>query len=212
MNTPHEAICGFSEDKNLQRLLTFTLELDQLKGVLRRSLVLEGARRENSAEHSWHLALMALLFADLAPAGVDVLHSMQMALVHDIVEIDAGDTLVYDAVGNRDKLDRERAAADRLYGLLPEPVGTRLRALWEEFEAGDTAEARYVRALDRLQPMLLNWASQGDSWRTHAITADRVRALNLPVFDAGAPALRAVAERLIDDAVSRGYLKEPEET
>lgn len=211
MSTPIEAVQRLSSDPDLQRLLAFTLEADRLKGVLRRSLVLEGARRENSAEHSWHLALMALLFADLAPAGVNPLRAAQMALAHDIVEIDAGDTLVYDTVGNRDKEERERTAADRLYSLLPETVGTRLRGLWEEFEAGSTADARYVRALDRLQPMLLNWMSQGASWRSHEITADRVRALNLPVFDAGAPALRAIAERLIDDAIRRGYLNDSPE-
>jgi putative hydrolase of HD superfamily len=186
----------------------FLVELDRLKLVLRRTKLGDESRRENSAEHSWHVALLALVLADTADEPVDAMHVARLMLVHDIVEIDAGDTFVYDTAGRESQAAREAAAADRLFGLLPDPYGPELRAWWDEFEAGATPEARFARAIDRFQPLLLNHASRGAAWRDHGITADRVRAVNSAIGD-GSAALWAVAQQVIDDAVARGWLAEP---
>lgn len=192
-------------DPRLERQLAFIQELDRLKGVLRQTRVLDGARQENSAEHSWHLALCAVLLAEHAPAGTDLPRVLRMVLVHDVVEIDAGDAFAYDAAINVGKEDRERRAAERIFGLLPADLGDELRALWMEFEAGATPDARFAVALDRLQPLLLNFNGQGGSWRCHAVTADRVRVRMAPIQE-GAPGLWPLVLRLLDEAVARGYL------
>jgi len=192
----------------LEQQLGFILETDQLKSVVRQTLLPGARRQENSAEHSWHLALMAILLAEHArDAGVDLLRVVKMALVHDLVEIDAGDTYIYDEAGQRDRAARETAAADRLFALLPSDQGAAFRALWEEYEAGETPEARFVEALDRLQPLLLNFHTQGAQWHTHGVTVGQVIARNR-VMGEGAPALWAYAERLIHEAVESGYLRE----
>jgi putative hydrolases of HD superfamily len=183
----------------------FVFELDRLKQVLRRTVVTDGSRRENSAEHSWHLAMMALVLSDAADEPVDPLRVALLVLVHDIVEIDAGDTFVYDTDGNATKAERERAAAERIFGLLPSGQAEELRAHWAEFEHGTSADARFARALDRLQPLLLNYASAGQAWREHDITADRVREVNSTIGE-GSQELWALAQRVIDDAVARGWL------
>lgn len=192
-------------DPRLARQLRFLLAVDALKQVERRTRITGGTRRENSAEHSWHLAVMALVLADHAPAGVDVGRVVAMLLVHDMVEVDAGDTFVYDDAAHETKAARERQCADRLFGLLPPEQGAVLRALWEEYEERVTADARFAAALDRLQPMLLNHATAGAAWAEHGITADRVDAVNRRIGD-GSPALWSLARRLIDDAVEAGFL------
>lgn len=192
-------------DPRLERQLAFIQELDRLKGVLRQTRVLDGARQENSAEHSWHLALCAVLLGEHAPAGTDLLRVLKMVLVHDVVEIDAGDAFCYDAAANLGKEERERRAAARIFGLLPADLGEELRALWTEFEAGATPDARFAVALDRLQPLLLNFSGQGGSWRHHAVTHDRVLVRMAPIHE-GAPTLWPVVLRLLDEAVARGYL------
>jgi putative hydrolases of HD superfamily len=202
---PADRIAALAGDGALADRLRFVVELDRLKAVLRRTVVTDGSRRENSAEHSWHLAVMALVLAEHAAEPVDPLRVTQLLLVHDVVEIDAGDTFVYDRDGQRTKAEREARAANRLFGLLPPAQARELRAAWEEHESGTTPEARFARSLDRLQPLLLNHASEGAAWREHDITADRVRAVNAPIGD-GAPALWDVAQRVIDDAVARGWL------
>jgi putative hydrolase of HD superfamily len=194
-------------NERLGRQARFVVELDRLKRVLRRTMLGDRSRRENSAEHSWHLALMALVLAEYSCEPVDALRVARMLLVHDVVEIDAGDTFVYDRDAREAQAARERQAADRLFGLLPGKHGAELRALWEEHEHGTSAEARFARALDRLQPLLLNYASQGAAWREHGITADRVRSVNAVIGD-GAPTLWSLAQRVIDDAVARGWLAE----
>lgn len=193
-------------DTELGDRIRFVVELDRLKQVLRRTVVTDGTRRENSAEHSWHLAMMALVLADAAEEPVDPLQVARLLLVHDVVEIDAGDTFVYDTDGQATKAQREHAAADRLFGLLPAREGNELRAWWLEFEDGTSPEARFARALDRLQPLLLNYASAGQAWREHGITDDRVRAVNAPIGDGSGP-LWELAQRLIDDAVVQGWLE-----
>lgn len=189
----------------LDAQLAFCMELDKLKTVLRQTLVADGSRRENDAEHSFHVAAMAHVLADHAPPGTDIARVSAMLLVHDVVEIDAGDTFIHDDKGNLDKEERERAAADRLYGLLPPDVGERLRGLWEEFEARETPEARFAHSLDRLQPILNNFATQGGTWKSNRVTADKVHRL-VDRIDQGSPSLGAYARQLVDEAVRRGYL------
>lgn len=184
--------------------LAFALELDRLKGVERRTLRLDRSRRENSAEHSWHLATMALVFAAHAPEGTDVDRVVRMLLVHDVVEIDAGDTFAFDAAGLTGREARERVAADRLFALLP--GGATLRALWEEFERADTVDARYANALDRLAPLLLNLHTDGGTWREHRVARAAVLARMRPI-EAGLPALWPAVVAAIDAAVDRGWVR-----
>ncbi len=194
-------------DGRLRRQLEFIVEIDRLKGILRQTWLTDRSRPENDAEHSWHLAVMALVLAEYAPSGTDLSRAVRMLVVHDLVEIDAGDTFVYDERGAQDKAGRERAAADRLFGLLPADQGCELRNLWEEFERRDTPEARFAAALDRLQPMLHNYLTGGLAWRKHGVTADRVHARNRHIGD-GSPALWDVAQAIIGTAVERGFLEE----
>lgn len=192
-------------DPRLARQLAFIQELDRLKGVLRQTRVLDGARQENSAEHSWHLALCGAVLAEHAPPGTDLGRVLRMVLVHDVVEIDAGDAFAYDVAVNVGKEEREMLAAERIFGLLPDEQAAELRDLWMEFEAGTTPDARFAVALDRLQPLLLNFAGRGGSWRYHAVTVDRVRVRMAPIEE-GAPTLWPVVLQLLDEAVARGYL------
>jgi putative hydrolase of HD superfamily len=158
----------------LSQQVAFLLEADRLKTILRRTPLADNSRLENSAEHSWHLALAALTLHEHAPDGADLDHTVALVIVHDLVEIDAGDTFAY-AVDDQDgKAERERAAADRLFGLLPPEQGQWFRALWEEFEAQETPSSRYANALDRLQPLLLNMESGGGSWATHGVRRSQV--------------------------------------
>ena len=192
-------------DDRLQRQIRFILEIDALKGVLRRTYLPGADRPENSAEHSWHVAVMAVLLAEHANETVDVARVVRMLLIHDVVEVDAGDTYVYDTAGAEAKAEREVRAADRVFGLLPVDQGRELRALWEEFEEGRTAEARFAAALDRLMPVLHNVHTEGRSWREHGITADRVIARNARMSE-GSEALWEYARSLIEDAVEKGHL------
>ena len=168
--------------------LEFFMQLDLLKLVERRNRLADGSRRENTAEHSWHLGMAALVFAPFAVEQEDVGRAIAMALAHDIVEIDAGDTFAYDEGAEAaSKQVREEAAADRLFGLLPHAQGAHLRELWDEYERGDTAEARYVMAIDRMAPMLLNIAEGGTTWREHGISRDRVVERNRAHIEAALP-------------------------
>ena len=187
--------------------IRFILEIDRLKSILRQTALVDESRYENSAEHSWHLAVMAILLHEYAAESVDLLRVMKMVLVHDIVEIDAGDTFCYDEAANSDKLEREQAAADRIFNLLPDPQSAELRSLWDEFESGESSEARFACALDRMQPVLLNLAIEGGSWRRHGISARQVMERNSPIGD-GAPELWEYVEERIREAVASGVLAE----
>jgi putative hydrolase of HD superfamily len=198
------------DTSRLEAQLRFITEIDRLKQVLRRTLVTDGTRRENSAEHSWHIALMAPLLAEYADADVDVGRVVRMLLVHDVVEIDAGDTFAYDATGNADRAEREARAADRLFGMLPDDQRAELRALWEEFEAGATNDARFAHAVDRLQPLLQNLRTAGGTWRTHGITRDQVVDRMRPIENA-APGLWSFVLRSIDDVWANGRVRTIEE-
>jgi putative hydrolase of HD superfamily len=191
--------------ERLAAQVAFVIEVDRLKSVLRRGRVADGSRYENSAEHSWTLALMALVLAEHATEPVDVGAVMRMVVVHDIVEVDAGDTYVYDDAGALDKQAREEAAADRIFALLPPGQAAEVRALWDEFEAGATPEARFARSLDRFAGFLLNHASGGSTWRENGVTADRVHDRNEPI-GAGAPALWVEVRRRLADAIDRGWI------
>ena len=196
--------------ERLKRQIEFILEIDRLKSVLRRSYLINDPRLENSAEHSWHLAVMAMLLAEHANVEVDLLQVLKMLLVHDIVEIDAGDTFCYDVAGNDTKADRESVAARRIFGLLPDDQKEELHRLWEEFEARQTPEAKFAAALDRLMPLLHNYHTDGRSWRQHGVTKAQVLERNAHV-DEGSETLWAYIEAMIEDAANKGYLTEGNE-
>lgn len=190
----------------LAQQIQFIVEIDKLKQVLRQTLLTDSSRQENSAEHSWHLAMMAILLVEYAPVPeIDLLRVIKMLLVHDLVEIDAGDTFCYDISGNQNKVEREQEAAKRLFGMLPTEQGAELRRLWEEFETSETTEARFATALDRLQPLLHNQETQGGTWRIHGINHKQVLQRMQPVEEA-APTLWPLVEKVIADCIAAGYL------
>jgi len=189
----------------LEQQIAFILEIDRLKTVLRQTVLTDQSRRENTAEHSWHLAMMALVLAEHSNEKPDLTRVLKMVLVHDIVEIDAGDTFCYDDHANEDKLEREQRAADRLFSLLPNDQARELRELWEEFEERKSRDARFAAALDRLQPILLNLTTEGHSWRKHGITRAQVVERNSPMAE-GSQTLWKHVSSLLDEAVSSGVL------
>ena len=189
----------------LERRIEFILEIDRLKTVLRRTLLTDGSRNENSAEHSWHLGLMALMLAEHSAVPLDVERVVKLVLIHDLVEIDAGDTFCYDAEANVGKEEREQAAARRLFALLPEDQAAELHSLWEEFERRDTAEARFANALDRMSPLLANLATKGHSWRQHGVVRSQVIDRTSIIADGSAELWGYIEERL-DRAVAEGIL------
>jgi putative hydrolase of HD superfamily len=194
------------ERESLERQIRFVLEADRLKTVARQSRITDGTRRENSAEHSWHLALMALALGGHAPAGTDLGRVLAMVVVHDLVEIDAGDLFVYsDSAAHARQEVAERAAADRIFALLPAPQAVAARALWDEFEERRTQEARFARALDRLQPMLLNMQTDGGTWVAHDVPLDQVLS-KVELIEEGSAALGGYARAMIAQAVERGFL------
>lgn len=178
--------------------LEFLREIDRLKGIVRQSPLLDRSRKENSAEHSWHLAMYAWLLQEYAVADVDASKVIRMLLLHDVVEIDAGDTPIHGGISRAEQAAREIGAAVRLFGLLPEKQGTELMALWQEFEHGETAEARFAKALDRFQPLLVNILTDGGTWRENDVSYSQVIERYGPEIARGAPELWAVCERWID--------------
>jgi putative hydrolases of HD superfamily len=195
------------DEEPLDSKIAFVLEADRLKTVLRQSLISDGSRRENSAEHSWHLALMAVVLAEHAPAGTDLRRVGAMLVLHDLVEIDAGDLFLYSSAAALARQEEaERAAADRIFAILPAQQAAQVRGLWEEFEERRTPEARFARALDRLQPMLLNMQTGGGTWTMHGVTLDQVLP-NLDLIEEGSASLGAYAREMIAAAVDRGFLR-----
>ncbi|MEP0915449.1 HD domain-containing protein [Leptolyngbya sp. DQ-M1] len=194
----------------LQAQIQFIVEIDKLKHVLRQTLLMDKSRRENDAEHSWHLAMMAIVLAEYADPQVDLLRVLKMVLIHDLVEIDAGDTFCYDTIALQDQAEREEKAADRLFGMLPENLGEELRSLWEEFEAKETLDAQFAAALDRLQPLLHNYYTEGGTWRKAGVTVEKVRKRMAPVA-IGSPVLGEFVENLIQDAVRQKFIMQSEQ-
>lgn len=193
--------------KRLAQQIGFIMEIDKLKHIYRQNLVADRSRRENDTEHSWHLAVMAVLLQEYLPEPVDLLKVVKMVLLHDLVEIDAGDAFCYDPAAGVGKEEREEAAAERLYGLLPPDQAEELKGLWEEFEARETAEAKFAACLDRLQPFLLNYFAEGGTWRIHSVPSQKVRERMAPVGEIS-PVLEELVAQTIQKAIDQGYLKE----
>ncbi len=198
-----------SADERLNAQIDFTIEIDRMTSVLRRNLVTDGSRNENDAEHSWHIAVMALYFSEYCVEKPDVSHSAEMLIVHDLIEIYAGDTFAYDVEGQKGKADRERLAADRLYAILPEDQGARLRSLWEEFEECATPESKYANCLDRIQPFIHNMLTRGHTWRTPQTRPVRAQVEKRnDVVREFMPEVYDWLMKNMDAAVERGWLLE----
>jgi putative hydrolase of HD superfamily len=189
----------------MQQIIDFILELDKLKGVTRKTRPLGLERYENSAEHSWQIALLAASLAHHAESAIDINRVVRMLLVHDIGEIDTGDTLVYAEGGWEERKAAELAAVTRIFGMLPEPQGAAFLALWREFENGDTPEARFAQAVDRAMPVLLNLANAGQSWRENGVSHERVVRRIAPPIKAGCPALWDYLEVRLEEARQKGW-------
>jgi len=189
----------------LESQIRFIIEIDKLKNILRQTKIMDGSRRENDSEHSWHLGVMAVLLSGYANEKIDVLKVVKMVLIHDIVEIDAGDTFVYDRPLAHSPSEKEQKAAERIFNILPQDQTKEIMALWQEFEARETPESRFAAALDRLQPILCNIKNQGGAWKEHGITFERVIERNKHIAE-GAPELWKYAEKIIRNAVSKGFL------
>ena len=190
----------------LEKQVQFILEVDKLKEIFRQTVCTQSRRPENDAEHSWHLCLAVIVLAEHANLpGLDVLRVLRMLIIHDLVEIDAGDTFAYDTALMAGQHAREARAADRIFGLLPEDQARDFRALWDEFEDKRTPESRFALAIDRFQPMLLNCRTDGAAWRRHGVTEDRVIARNSAVAE-GSAAIWEYALRMIREAVRDGHL------
>lgn len=189
----------------LAQQIAFIKEVDKLKYILRKTKLFNSNRPENDAEHSWHLSLMAIILVDHANTTVDLLKVIKMLLIHDLVEIDAGDTFIYDTQKSHDNTEEERAAAQRIFGILPEPQAHELLAIWEEFEAMETNEAKYARAMDRLEPLLQNTSNNGGTWREFGVPYETVYAKK-QVIQHGSQTLWTFAEQLLNDSVDKGIL------
>ncbi len=189
----------------LLQQMEFLVEADKVKSVFRRNRVLHGDRHENDAEHSWHLALMAIVLSEHAVPKVDVLRVVKMLLIHDLVEIDAGDTFAYDQAAVLTQRGREEKAAERIFGLLPSDMAEEMRELWDEFERLETPDARFAKSLDHMGGVLPSCRHQGGCWREAGVTVERVKALNGAIA-AGSPSLWEYAEGLIDEAHKKGFI------
>lgn len=190
----------------LQQQIDFIKEIDKIKFIQRKTRLIHSDRPENDAEHSWHLAMMAIVLAEHARVPVDVLKVVKMVLIHDIVEIDAGDTFIYDTTKSHVNTVDERRAAQRIFGILPREQAEVLIALWEEFEAGETPEAKFARAMDRLEPLLQNTSNNGGTWREFDVDYTTVYAKK-KVIGEGSESLWEYALKLLDESVEKGILR-----
>jgi len=199
--------CAETGRDRLEMQLRFVIEMDKLKRVMRQTILTDTSRRETSAEHSWQLAIMAILLSEYAVEELNLLRVLKMIAVHDVVEIDAGDTFCYDPDEVKGQELREREAADRIFSLLPEDQGAELRALWEEFEARESPESRFAASMDSLQPLLQNYATKGERWQKNGVRSRQVLARNRRI-EASTPTLWDYASELIEKAVDKGFLLE----
>jgi len=194
-------------NERLLQQIQFIKEIDKLKRIFRQNVVIGTERNENDAEHSWHLAIMAILLSEYsADSEIDVFKVVKMAIIHDLVEIDAGDTFCYDEKGYEDKEEREQKAADRLFTILPIDQAQEILDLWREFEELNTAEARFAACLDRLQPLILNYNTNGHTWKKPGVTSGKVLKRN-SLLEENAPELWEYAREIIEDSVRKGILK-----
>ena len=195
-----------ADRERFTRQIQFLVEMDKMKNIYRQTRVLHEDRAENDAEHAWHLAMLALVLSEYSNEPVDLKKVLATVLIHDVVEIDAGDTYAYDEAGNATKAEREQKAADRLFGMLPDDQAKEMRQLWDEFEAFSTPEARFANALDRVQPLMLNFCKHGESWKTHGTKREQVENRNRVVRD-GSEVLGDFVAELIRRAAAEGLLK-----
>lgn len=193
------------EKNRLEKQIEFILELDKIKSIVRQTYLSNGERKENDAEHSWHLALMCFTLAEYANEPIDVLKTMKMVLLHDVIEIDAGDTYAYDTAGNETKRERELEAAKRIFPILPKEQAEEYRSLWDEFEERKTPEAKFARMLDNVQPVLLNHASGGKSWREHGVKKSQVMGRNERTHE-GSEEIWSYLKNIIDENVKKGNI------
>jgi len=188
----------------LQQKIDFIIEVDKLKNVLRQSVITQSQRRENSAEHSWHLAILLITLQDYSPKPIDLLKCLKIALIHDIVEIDSGDVYAFDTDGRLEKQAHEERAAKRLFAMLPQELGSELHKLWLEYEEQKTTEARFVKIMDRIQPLLLNYLSQGHTWKKHSVSYQRVLEIN-QAWAKDAPELFEYIKKLLEECRENEY-------
>jgi putative hydrolase of HD superfamily len=202
-------LSDFLESNNLRldQQLKFTAEVDKMTSILRRTLLVDGSRRENDAEHSWHIALMTLLFKEYCISPVNVERAAKMCLIHDLIEIYAGDTFAYDPIGNKDKQERESKAADKLFAQLPEEQGREFRSLWEEFDAMQTNDAKYAACMDRLQPFLHNTLTSGHTWVESGTCRSNVEK-RMAIIKDFMPEVYKWVQANINNAIKMGWLKE----
>lgn len=190
----------------LEKQLSFLIELDRQKEIIRQTYLADGSRKETDAEHAWHMAIMCAVLSEYANEPIDVAKTILMVLTHDLVEIDAGDTYAYDVEGNLTKRDRELKAADRIYGLLPEEQGAYLRELWDEFEAMETPEAKFANTLDKIQPVLLTDHNGGKSWLEHGVRAEQILGRNARTHE-GSEVLWAHVREIIEKNIGEGLIR-----
>lgn len=196
----------FMNTQDLLDQIAFIKEIDKVKYIQRKTKLFNSDRCENDAEHSWHLALMAIVLAGHSNEPIDILKVVKMVLIHDIVEIDAGDVFIYDTAKNHCNTDEERIAANRIFGLLPKNQAEELIAIWEEFEAGETNEAKFAKSMDRLEPLLQNTSNNGGTWKEFGVNYDKVYEKK-SVIKEGSKSLWSYAEGLINESVEKGILK-----
>lgn len=193
-------------EERLKKQMEFALEMDKEKGIGRQTYILNALRKENDAEHGWHLALMTMLLSEYANEKIDIGRTVEMVVIHDVVEIDAGDTYAYDDAGNATKAEREQKAAKRIFGMLPEEQAKYFMDLWLEFEEATTPEAKFATAIDSVQPLMLNNASNGLAWREHGVAASKVKERAFKKIKPGSDKLYEMVMEIIDENVKKGNL------
>lgn len=190
----------------LKKQMEFLIEIDKLKNIFRRSFISDKSRRENDAEHSWHMAMYAIILEEYAPKGIDILKIIKMALVHDLIEIYAGDTFLFDEEMIKSKQKREKEAAEKIYSMLPDEQCMEIKALWEEFEEKQTNEAIFCATLDGIQPIMLNYLTEGGTWKEYNIKKDMVLKKGYLVFEKSHPIIKEFMLNILEESVQKGYL------
>lgn len=197
---------SFIKDEKLHKQIKFAIVIDEMKNIFRRNLIIDGSRRENDAEHSWNLAMLAMLFEEYSTEKVNIEKVLKIALVHDLIEVYAGDTFAYDVKGNEDKLQREIESANKLFGILDPVQGAEIHALWDEFEAKETAESKYANAIDRIQPLINNYLTNGHTWKEGDVHAPQIYK-RMDIIRTTTPALWPIVEGIINTSIESGILK-----
>ncbi len=192
--------------ENLKKQMAFLIEIDKLKNIFRQTLISDKSRNENDAEHSWHMAMYAIILEEYAPKDIDILKVIKMALIHDIIEIYAGDTFLYDEQMTKSKEKREKEAAKKIYSILPSDQYNEIKSIWEEFEKKETKEAIFCSTLDRIQPIILNYLTKGGTWKKHNVTKKMVLEKGYLIFEKADEKLKKYVLDLIEESVKKGYL------